>query len=104
MASEPDVPLPIKESFYRIAQEGMHNTIKHARATRIDLRLIETPEALRLELRDDGIGFESTGEFPGHLGLRSMQERVAAVQGTLTIESAPGAGTRIVAEMPRASA
>ena len=101
LPEEPDVPLPVKEALYRIAQEAMHNTIKHARASRIDIRLEDAPEAIRLEIRDDGAGFAADGDFPGHLGLRSMKERAEAVGGMLAIESAEGSGTTIRAEIPR---
>jgi len=53
-----------------------------------------------LEVRDDGEGFDPEGSFPGHLGLKSMRERVAHLGGTLRIESAPGEGTRIRAQIP----
>jgi signal transduction histidine kinase len=49
---------------------------------------------LALDIHDDGVGFDSAGEFPGHLGLRSMRERMSALGGRLDIESAPGHGTR----------
>ena len=90
---EPDVPLAAKEALYRIAQEAMHNTVKHARATRISLVLAHSPDGLVLEVRDDGIGFDATGSFPGHLGLVSMRERVAHLGGAVDVESAPGCGT-----------
>jgi len=53
-----------------------------------------------LEVRDDGGGFDPAGSFPGHLGLKSMRERVARLGGTLQIESAPGEGARICARIP----
>jgi signal transduction histidine kinase len=49
---------------------------------------------------DDGIGFDPGGDFPGHLGLRSMRERVTRFRGTLAVESAPGRGTTIHAAIP----
>lgn len=95
LGGEPDLPLVVKEALYRVAQEAMHNTIKHARATRIDLRLTAADAAVRLEVRDDGVGFDASADYPGHLGLRSMRERLASVGGTIEIDSAPGRGTRI---------
>jgi signal transduction histidine kinase len=53
-----------------------------------------------LEICDDGIGFDPTGNFPGHLGLHSMRERIERLGGTLAVESAPGKGTEISAWMP----
>jgi signal transduction histidine kinase len=99
-AEEPDAPLAVKEALYRIAQEAMHNTVKHARASKITLRLDADAGALTLEVSDDGAGFDPDGEFPGHLGLRSMRERVSALSGTLELESELGAGTRLRAAVP----
>jgi signal transduction histidine kinase len=78
----------------------MHNTAKHARASTISLRLARAADALVMEIADNGIGFDSTRSFPGHLGLISMQERVAPFGGRVSIESAPGAGTRVRVSMP----
>ena len=93
LCDEPVLPLQVKQELYRIAQEALHNTAKHAHASMVNVRLDQTPEALLLEVRDDGVGFDVTASFPGHLGLRSMQERVALLGGTCEIESTPGTGT-----------
>jgi signal transduction histidine kinase len=53
-----------------------------------------------LDVRDDGVGFDPAGDFPGHLGLRSMRERVATLGGTLEIESMSGRGTWTRASIP----
>jgi len=100
LCSEPELSLGVKQELYRIAQEALHNTVKHAHANKIDLRLEQASEGVILELRDDGVGFETTASFPGHLGLHSMRERVANLGGTFEIESAPGAGTRIRVRVP----
>jgi signal transduction histidine kinase len=55
---------------------------------------------IELEIEDDGVGFDGGGEFPGHLGLRSMRERAERVGGELELRSAPGKGTRILARIP----
>jgi PAS domain S-box-containing protein len=101
LGDEPEVSLQVKEAIYRIAQEALNNIVKHARATRIRLCLESTEQAIRLEVRDDGQGFDPHGSFPGHLGLRSMRERAAAIGGTVEVESAPGQGTLVRAEAPR---
>jgi signal transduction histidine kinase len=95
LPAEPDCPLDIKEMLYRIAQEAMHNTVKHARATAIDLRLANDDGKLALEVIDDGRGFDPSGSFPGHLGLVSMRERATRLGGEVTITSAPGSGTAV---------
>ncbi len=103
LCAEPELPLAMKEALYRIAQESLHNIVKHARASTVTLRLCApTPQVpvLALDIRDDGVGFDPAGAFPGHLGLRSMRERAARLGGTLTIDSAPGHGTHIQVRMP----
>jgi nitrate/nitrite-specific signal transduction histidine kinase len=57
-------------------------------------------DGILFEVRDDGKGFDPAGSFPGHLGLKSMGERVARLGATLRIESAPGEGTRVRAQIP----
>ncbi len=100
LESEPGVPLPIKEALYRVAQEALHNVVKHARATHVDIYLGSTDAAVILDLRDDGQGFDPGGDFPGHLGLKSMRERVARVGGVITIESERGHGAHLRVEIP----
>jgi signal transduction histidine kinase len=78
----------------------MHNTVKHARAKNIDLSLERHNGHLHLQIADDGMGFDPAGEFPGHLGLRSMRERMLALGGTFEIWSSPGEGTRIKVTAP----
>ena len=104
LGEEPDVPLGIKEALYRIAQEATHNIVKHARAGRIDIRLTGDAGEVALDVEDNGLGFDPTGDFPGHLGLRSMRERVARFGGTVEIDSAPGRGTAIRVRIPVPSA
>jgi PAS domain S-box-containing protein len=103
LCDEPALPLDIKEALYRIAQEALHNTVKHAQARRVDLRLADQAGTIVLEVCDDGKGFNPAGPFPGHLGLRSMCERATQLGGTLQIESAPGRGTCVRAEITYAA-
>ncbi len=85
---------------YRIAQEALTNALRHARARVVTLELATSLGRLRLEVRDDGCGFD-----PGHrretaLGLLSMEERALALGGRLAVTSALGRGTTIVLECP----
>jgi signal transduction histidine kinase/PAS domain-containing protein len=96
---EPHVSLETKEVAYRITQEALRNVFRHAGARHAALRLAVEGDALLIEVTDDGSGFDPSVEYPG-VGLRSMRERVAALHGTLQIESAPGRGARIRAELP----
>ncbi len=97
---EPAISLKTKQELYRIAQEALQNTVKHAHANSVELRLSETEAALLLDVCDDGLGFDPSSSFPGHLGLQSMRERVTGLGGTLQIQSELGAGTCIRARVP----
>ncbi|HET7641197.1 MAG TPA: sensor histidine kinase [Ktedonobacteraceae bacterium] len=100
LGEEPDLSLEMKHTLYRIAQEALNNIVKHARASMVRLLLAEHNHEIIFEVRDNGRGFDPTGPFPGHLGLRSMQERATKVSGVLTIESAAGQGTLVSVRIP----
>jgi len=100
LCCEPAVPLAVKEALHRVAQEALQNAIKHARAHRLEVSLTCERNTLRLGICDDGIGFDPTAQYPGHLGLRSMRERVAKVGGAIEIASAPRQGTQVHVSVP----
>jgi signal transduction histidine kinase len=104
LGEEPALPLTVKQELYRIAQEALHNTVKHAQASKVDLVLRRTANTVILEVCDDGVGFDPLGSYPGHLGLHSMQERVSHLGGSFQIESAPGQGTHLLTQVPVESA
>lgn len=86
---------------YRVAQEALRNVVKHSGARRASVALVMEKERIVLSIRDRGVGFDR--ERPAikrGIGLTSMEERVRAVKGTLTIRSSPGAGTRVVVQIP----
>ncbi len=93
LCDEPELPPEIKDTFYRVAQEAMQNTVKHAHASQVVIDLSCAQGQLLMKVCDNGKGFEPGAEFPGHLGLRSMRERVERIGGSLEVESAPGRGT-----------
>jgi signal transduction histidine kinase len=86
----------------RIAQEALQNALRHAQAGRVELRLDARDGRLAMSVADDGIGFDpSSPELRSRrLGLTSMEERAEAIGGTLSVESAPGAGTTVRLEVP----
>lgn len=94
--SEPQLPLNEKESLYRIAREALHNTVKHAQASSVRLAMLKIEVGYRLEVEDNGVGFNPDQTFAGHLGLKSMRERTTALGGVLDIKSAVGSGTKIM--------
>jgi signal transduction histidine kinase len=86
---------------FRVAQGALRNVARHARARGVEVLLRGMDGGVQLAVRDDGIGFDPTGEKDGPtLGLASMDERVHLAGGELDIESAPGHGTTIVAWVP----
>ena len=94
----PDERLPaeIEASAYFIVAEALTNVVKHADATRVEVRGSVQDGILRVEVRDDGIG----GADPSRPGLVGMSDRAAALGGRLAVESPRNAGTIIVATLP----
>jgi signal transduction histidine kinase len=100
VCDEPDIAIELKETLYRVAQEALHNTVKHAKASHATVRLANDGAANTLELSDDGAGFDSDAEYPGHLGLRSMRERAMKAGGAMVITSSRGTGTTVRLRIP----
>lgn len=100
LGAEPDLAFATKQVLLRVAQEAIHNVVKHARASTVTVRTATHLGSVELEIGDDGIGFAPDGSYPGHLGLTSMHERVAALGGRLLVDSAPGRGTTVRVRVP----
>ena len=100
LGAEPVLPLVAKEALYRIAQEGLHNTVKHARARSVSLKLESVEGSVVLEIADDGVGFDPGRAYPGHLGLTSIHERAKGVNGEAVIRSSRGQGTCLRVRVP----
>jgi signal transduction histidine kinase len=92
-------PSEVESTLYRLVQEALTNVVKHAEASRVEVRVSDRDGRLVVLVRDDGVGFDAAKGFTG-FGLVGMRERLALVRGTLEIESAPGAGTTIRASIP----
>ena len=90
----------IETALYRIVQEALTNIVKHAEAGRVSILLTRKDHSVVAVVEDDGRGFEPETAPDGGLGLVGMRERVGLVGGRLRIESASGAGTTLVAEVP----
>jgi len=94
-------------ALYRVVQEAINNTVHHARANTVHIRLLEDQNSVYCSIRDDGIGFDveaassrlKTDDMG--LGLDGMRERISAVDGTLQILSAPGLGTELHIGIPK---
>ncbi|MBW8801515.1 MAG: hypothetical protein JF597_50680 [Streptomyces sp.] len=90
-------PEPVEAALYFFAMEAVQNAAKHASAAHIAVRIVEVVGATQVTVEDDGKGFASAS--PGS-GMANMRDRIDALQGTVTLESEPGRGTRVCATVP----
>jgi signal transduction histidine kinase len=100
------LPEPVRMSLYRIYQTAISNVIRHAGANEVAVCFKMEPKQVRLEIQDDGCGFNVPARWielarGGHMGLVGAKERAEAVGGELQVESAPGKGTLIRVLVPR---
>ncbi|MBN2677626.1 MAG: PAS domain S-box protein [Anaerolineaceae bacterium] len=94
---EGDLPADTQVALYRICQEALNNTAKHARAGKVEINLQHTPKGVALLIHDNGCGFMQTKMAPsGHYGLGMMQERAKTIGAKLMITSQPGKGTDVI--------
>lgn len=102
VSGERRLPLEHEQALFRIVQEALANVVRHSGAREASVAL-EYGQDVRLTVRDAGRGFDPSARHGGSsVGLASMAERAQALGGRLTIESAPGAGTAVVAVLPAA--
>ena len=97
------MPADVELALFRIAQEAVSNARRHGAASRVRVSLAVRPDVAELLVVDDGGGFMWAPEFGWSSrgeGLPSMRERAELLGGTIRIESAPGAGTRVAAMLP----
>jgi len=90
----------IEDHLFRIVQESLSNTLRHAKASKMDIRLVERNGVVQLIIRDNGIGFDLNVKKRVSYGLLSMEERVNEIGGNLQIITAPGKGTKIDIRVP----
>ena len=90
----------MEAALYRICQEALTNVGRHSGAGRVTVRLVATPERVRLIVEDDGRGFDVSEVPADRHGLAGMRERAEMLGGTLQVRTGPGAGTRIEASVP----
>ena len=93
MEGERNLPPEVQVAYYRIAQESLNNVFKYARATQVNVNLCLSPSGARFEVRDNGIGFDTSTTKPTSLGMRIMRERAEAIGAEFHLSSAPRAGT-----------
>jgi signal transduction histidine kinase len=95
-----DLSTDVALALFRVLQEALGNAVKHAVVRRMSVSIHGDSEKIHLEVADEGVGFEPESVMKNHaLGLIGMRERLKLVDGECTIESRPGAGTRIHARV-----
>ena len=94
------LPTEVESTLYRVVQESLTNIVKHADAHNISVSLSRRESTVAAVIEDDGAGFDQRAVRAESVGLIGMRERMALVDGRLEIESRPGAGTTVVAEVP----
>jgi signal transduction histidine kinase len=96
------LPPALETALYRVIQEALTNVLKHGQARRVSLILQRSGDQVSAVIEDDGLGFDTEVGLraTGRLGLLGMQERLALVGGSLTVESMPGNGTTVFARIP----
>jgi signal transduction histidine kinase len=94
------LPEDVETALYRIVQESLTNVVKHARAQHVSIVLGRKDGAVKAVVEDDGQGFDSTDQNGDGFGLIGMRERLALLGGRLEIESSPGGGTTVAAQVP----
>ena len=95
-------PIDVEEGLYRIAQEALHNVVKHAGAKQVRVEVERVPDGVHLRVVDDGRGFDPTTVPDGHLGLTGMQARAERLGGVITVTSVRDGGTIVDVIVPDA--
>jgi signal transduction histidine kinase len=91
--------LDVEEALYRIAQEALHNVVKHANATSARIVLRRAGNEVRLSVEDDGVGFDPDEVPRGHLGLVGMRQRAERMGAEISIGRKPGSGSRVAVSL-----
>ncbi|MEV2909155.1 sensor histidine kinase [Paenibacillus larvae] len=94
------LPKGIEDHLFRIVQEALSNSLRHSKASKLEVKLHHRGDGLRLSIRDNGIGFEIDNTKQASYGLHTMRERVNEIGGSLQIITTPGKGTRIEIRVP----
>jgi len=94
------LPADLESTIFRIVQEALANLERHSQATRGDVKLTSRGNSLRVEISDDGIGFDPDAVAEGHYGLEGLRERARLAGGSACVHSAVGKGTQVVVDLP----
>ena len=94
------LPSDMEVALFRLVQEAVQNSLKHAEPKQIQVKLSISKEMVTVVVKDDGKGFDSSIQKEGSFGLVGMRERVELLEGEMTIDSQPGAGTLVFIQIP----
>jgi two-component system, NarL family, sensor histidine kinase DevS len=94
------LPSEVETTLYRVVQEALTNITKHSAAAKVSILLVRRETSVTAVIEDDGRGFTNVDEVRGGIGLAGMRERLALLDGRLTIESPRGQGSTLVADVP----
>ena len=96
------LPSQLEIALFRIAQEALNNVAKHAKASQVNIELLESYDNILMTVTDNGTGFDAKSQntdLPGHWGVTNMQERARAINGKFLLRSVPGQGTQVVVQI-----
>ncbi len=100
LAEDIRLPKGIEDHLFRIVQEAMSNALRHSKANRLEIKLTQPGDTIRLSIRDDGVGFKLDEKKHASYGIVTMKERVNEIGGSFNIITAPDKGTRIEIRVP----
>ncbi|UUZ83520.1 sensor histidine kinase [Paenibacillus sp. P26] len=101
LAEDVKSPKGIEDHLFRIVQEAMSNALRHSKATKLEVKLVRpSSDAIRLIIRDNGVGFDLDAKKQTSYGIVTMNERVNEIGGSMNLITAPGKGTRIDIRVP----
>jgi PAS domain S-box-containing protein len=90
----------VEEHLYRLVSEALHNVVRHASADVTTVDIAVDAGLLRVQIRDDGVGFDTEAAYAGHIGLSTMAERAGVIWADLLVTSTPGSGTTVLVSLP----
>ena len=94
------LPSDMEVALFRLVQEAVQNSLKHAQPKHIQVKLSISKELVTVVIKDDGKGFDTSIQKEGSFGLVGMRERIELLEGSMTIDSQPGAGTLVLIQVP----
>ena len=95
---------PLETALFRIVQESLTNALRHSGSSTVQVNLTQHENRVRLEILDEGCGFDPAAVEPNRFGLQGIRQRAELFGGTLKLSTAPGQGTRVVVDLPLVAA